>query len=95
MMAARFSKQAIVDMLDARIALMEDKLGLDERNGYSQVSGKGDNWQRAYGEFRAYCDLRDSIANGEHDRVTSDATSCMWLDDAGRWNPGVPPASAA
>ena len=61
---ARFSKHFMLDALAERIRRMADDLGLDERNGYAQVMGKGEAWNRAYGEFCAYLDLHRDIDGG-------------------------------
>jgi hypothetical protein len=60
----RFSKQFMLDALAERIERMADELGFKEGHGYFQVQGKGEAWNRAYGEFRAYCDLHDDITGG-------------------------------
>jgi hypothetical protein len=60
----RFTKQFAIDALTARIEQMVDDLGLDERNGYAQVTGRGEAWNRAYGEFVAYIDLLKDLESG-------------------------------
>jgi hypothetical protein len=60
----RFTKQFTIDALTARVERMSDDLGLDERNGYAQVTGKGEAWNRAYGEFVAYLDLLNDLESG-------------------------------
>lgn len=87
----RFSKDQMIEMLEKRIMLMEDRLGFDESDGSAQVKGRSPEWQQAYGEFRAYCDLRENIIAGDHNWVRSNGTCLMWTDDDGMEHPGMPP----
>jgi hypothetical protein len=89
----RFSKQFMLDSLSERIERMADELGLKENHGYAQVTGKGEAWNRAYGEFRAYCDLHSDIDSGnfdwariENDRLTvTRAAEADGMGDQGGW----------
>ncbi len=60
----RFSKAAMVENLEAKVARLQGKWGFDPSNGTAQLRGKGEEACVAYGEFRAYLRLVEEIEDG-------------------------------
>jgi hypothetical protein len=60
---ARFSKKAFIAELAESIQLYELDFGFDRNDGYSQVEGKGEEINRAYGRFDMLCDLLDEYTD--------------------------------
>ena len=57
----RFSKQALLEGLQIAIDSLKKEHGFRHDNGWNQVRGKGEEANRAYGEFEAYSHVRDMI----------------------------------
>lgn len=57
MAQARFSKTTLAAEVFKRIHRLECDFNFERGNGYAQVTGKGDELNRAYGEFHALLDL--------------------------------------
>jgi hypothetical protein len=55
----RFSKQTVIDYIARRQSELEAEFGFDPRNGWSQVDGKGEEINRAYGEYASLSTLVD------------------------------------
>lgn len=56
-MADRFSKQGLAAYVYGRIHNLEMDHNFNRDNGYAQVTGKGEDVVRAYGEFRTLLDV--------------------------------------
>lgn len=57
----RFSKASLRDVLKRRIVQIERQWRFDPDNGWAQVEGKGEDANRAYGEYDAYRSLIDTF----------------------------------
>lgn len=60
-MTARLSAKAIVTHLEIKAARLERDYGFDGANGWDQVRGKGEEVNRAYGQYVAMRDLLNAI----------------------------------
>ena len=50
----RFSKKLLKNWLEERFFEIQKNRRFDQGNGWAQVDGKGEEANRAYGEWRAY-----------------------------------------
>jgi hypothetical protein len=55
----RFSKQSLIDYIERRQTELEAEFGFTARDGWSQVEGKGEEINRAYGEYTHLSTLVD------------------------------------
>lgn len=58
-MSERFSKKVVAEIIGRGIGYREQKFGFHDRTGYAQVTGKGEEINRAYGEYHMLIDLAD------------------------------------
>lgn len=57
----RIDNMPLRDWLEARMNALEAEYGFDEDNGYSQVMGRGEEANRAYGAYDMIRDLLLSL----------------------------------
>ena len=60
-MEVRFSKQAVIDLIQHRVDFLEREHGLTRETGWNQVKHKSLAANRAYGAFDALNSLLDDI----------------------------------
>ncbi len=57
----RFSKATLAAFVFKRTEALEKEHKFDSQDGYAQVRGKGEEKNRAYGEFNMLLDLADEF----------------------------------
>ena len=57
----RFSKATLAARLSDRVTRLQLEWNFDPRNGYAQVEGRGEEINRAYGEWNALRDLMEEF----------------------------------
>lgn len=60
----RFNKNNVQDFILARMKYYQDTYKFNYGDGYSVVIGKGEELNRAFGEYSAYRAMLDSIESG-------------------------------
>lgn len=63
-MGKRFSKDAMLEFLTARANRLQSQYGFTTQSGYAQVLSRGEQVNRAYGEWATCRNLIDSIVSG-------------------------------
>lgn len=60
----RFSKRKMIEHLERRLQSIQAEHNFDPTNGYVQVRGRGDDKNRAYGEYSMLRDLLSRVRDG-------------------------------
>lgn len=60
----RFNKAELLEDLAERAASIQQRWGFDAANGWAQVEGKGEEANRAYGEWSAITGILEDIRTG-------------------------------
>lgn len=68
MSASRFSRRVVADEISRALAALYRDHDFDERDGYAQVRGRGEEINRAYGEWDALLRLSERL--GVYDLVS-------------------------